>query len=204
MNTITTTGNLDVLANKLYVEVIDKARVEVESMTNSAQAQADEIIRNARVQSEEILANAKVEAERLKSMTEVELKLAGSRFMHDLKEKVSGLFVVEMQDTMEKWEQGKPLLSTLLKEIILKWTPDKIDEIQLSGDIYKQLNKNAREFLQTYNDKLVIGSVESGEELLVVKAKSGYELRFSDHSLKEYLKPYFSESLKALLFATDE
>lgn len=101
---------------------------------------------------------------------------------------------------------GDPeFITTALLEIIQKWQPEAIAEINIDKSLEKRLKDEIGKVIPEYFTKVKISTPGSfNEALTIIKTTEGYEFQFGKDSFNQFLQPYFSTYVKEIIFNEDD
>lgn len=194
--------NLDILAEQIYQEGIEKAKKESGEIIKRAEAKAKEILDDAEAQAREHQQKAEKEAERLKTSANNEVQTKARQAVSDLKLAIENLLTTEVLDKPAKETFEK---EDFIKELMLKatdqWSQSGNVDIQLSDELASKIQKFLNGELKKKVPGLTVTPQENMKKGFVVEDREdGYYISFTDEDFSEFLKPYFSEHIQKLLF----
>ena len=197
--------NLDILADQLYQEGMEKARKESEKLKNDVEKKAEERLHNANKEAEEIISKAKKEAERYRSAVESEVAQKAKQVLQDLKNQIEELINAQILDApTKKVLSDQDFVKQLILSSLETWKNG--NELELS--IPESLNKMKAD-LSAKVHKLLPGLKVSTSEYLdngfkIENKDKGYILSFEESDFKALFEPYLTEKVRNILFGIKE
>lgn len=201
---------LQKLAEKLYQEGIEKAKLEAETILNQAKEKAEAIISEAKKKEEEILRNARKEKEDLEKRVLMELKSAIEQAKSSLKQElVNFISINALKKTVSEALSDVEVVKDLIIEICKKWDissgtpqlevilPEKKKEM-----FEKVFAKKVKELLSGNVVITFEGKMEEGFK--VVSKDGNFVLSFTDSDFNQFFASYLKPKTKELLFSGDK
>jgi len=199
---MTELNNLDALAGQIYKEGVEKADLEAKEIKQKAESEAQKIIEQAKAEADRIVSTAYKESEKLRSSVNNELEIKSKQALSDLKSDIEKSI---LKDSLIEPVKGAFKSIDFTVELILniakKWSKTDEVEIEISEDQAKLIEQHIQNELNNNLPKLKIKTHASVSAGFLVNVKDkGYLLSFTDDDFIEFLKPYYSEKIKELLF----
>jgi len=199
---MTQMNNLDALADQIYQEGIEKANRESEKIVEEARQKAAGMIEEAEAEASNILNEAQANANRLESRTQNEIQVKSKQALSDLRVAIEQLLLSSsLDDPIKHLFQKEDFLKALILKVTEQWGAS--DEYTIS--IPEDTHKDIRNFLSGHlNKELSSLTIKPSSDVrngfTVKNTGEGYYISFTEEDFIEFLKPYFSDQLKQLLF----
>lgn len=197
--------NLDKLADQIYQEGIEKANKESETIISKAQSKANKIIEDAEIKAKEIVQKSEKEAEKIKTSTLNEVKIKSKQAISDLKEEIESKFLSRnVNEKISGAFKDEDFIKELLLATTRNWSESDEMEIVLPEDLKKKIDS----FLhKEINKKLSGTSIKTNNKMnngfIIENTKEGYFISFKEEDFQEFLRPYFSERIRDILFQSN-
>jgi V/A-type H+/Na+-transporting ATPase subunit E len=195
-------ADLKNIIEKLKTEGVDEARKQADEIVSGAEKEAAEILEKARVDKESLIKSAEDQAAKVKSNGEQAMRQAARNVMLGLKESI-----VELFDRAIKIKVGEALSPEAMKDMMVRLaekfnTSGKTDiEALLSEQDKKEMEKT---FLSALKEKISGGvtlkashSMEHGFRIGEKGGNAYYD--FSDDAIEEAFKSYLNKKLSEIL-----
>lgn len=190
------------IADKIYLEGVEKGNKQAENIVKEAERKATEIIENAKKEAEAIVSNANKTSKELEENTKTELKLYADQSVSALKTEITNLISNELVNSSVKDFIGnKEFLNKFIVNLASKWSAE--EEIVISSKETEELKayflSNAKELLDS--GKVRIEEVNGIKTLFSVSPASGaYKVNFGEEEFVNYLKAFLRPKLVEVLF----
>lgn len=199
---MTKINNLDALADQIYQEGIEKAKKESEALLEEARLKARAMIEEAEEKAESIISEAKSKSSHLEMSTRNEIQVKSRQAISDLKVSIQELLLTaSLEQPVSKAFRKEEFLKELMLTVSRQW--DSSDELNIL--VPPELQDQIRSYVaEVSGNKLPSLEVKPSPAMKngfrIEDRKNGYYISFSDEDFAEFLKPYFSERLRQLLF----
>ena len=197
--------NLDVLADQLYEEGMEKARKESEKLLSDAEKKAEERLHNANKEAEEIISKAKKEAEKYRSAVESEVNQKAKQATQDLKNQIEKLINAEILDNpTKKALSDMDFVKKLILSALETWKEGKELELSIPANL-KEMEKDLKGKVHKLLPGLKITPSEHLENgFKIENQEKGYILSFEDSDFKTLFEPYLTKTVRDILFSSEE
>lgn len=194
--------NLNILADKIYKEGIEKAEKDSTDIINQARKKAEEIIAEANKEAKQITDKAAKEADVNKKNVAADIQLAGVKAISVLKQKIRELLVIDLAEKPlgEAFSDPKfikELVVMLAKQYqsagAIEWILPEEFEKKADKAITNDLKKQLKDEKISYDSRVSNGFVIKQED-------KNYYISFSDEDFTEFLRPFINRKTDELLF----
>lgn len=120
------------LAEKIYNEGVERAKLEAELIISNAKIEADKIIVLAKNEEEIIIEQAERKAFQFKRNSDAEIRLAARKFISKLKQQIAELITVSQTESIVKEEfMNNNFVKQIILTIVKNWNPQKPEELDI-------------------------------------------------------------------------
>ncbi len=195
--------NINVLAEKIYQEGIQKAQIEAEELINKSQREAAEIIAKAKKEAAEIIEKGKSEAENHEKILQSEVRLSVQHTLEELKNKVRELIIFQAlnKPTGELFSDPK-FLAGLFMEMAKNLDAGKGFVVKISSELDKEMAKRLEsEVGKTLKDvNFEIDTRLGSKSFRIGEKGKNFEISFSEEDFVEFFQSQLKERTRKLLF----
>ncbi|MDR0972620.1 MAG: hypothetical protein LBM61_01370 [Prevotellaceae bacterium] len=194
-------NKIQILADKVYREGVEKGNAEAGRIIQAAKDEAASILNAARKEAEEVIAGARKEAEGLSEHTKSELKLFAGQAVNALKTEIANVVTDRIvQQSVEGFTADKDALNQFIVALASKWSTDEPIVLQTaeSENLKKYFTVHAKGLL----DKGVTIEQVNGLKTLftVMPADGSYKVNFGEDEFVNYFKAFLRPQLVEMLF----
>ncbi len=195
--------NINVLAEKIYQEGIQKAQIEAEELISKTQKEAEEIITKAKKEAEEIVEKGKAHADNQGKIIQSELRLTAQHSIEEVRNKVRELVIFQAlhKPTAELFSDPK-FLSGLFMEMAKNLDAEKGFVVKISAELDKEVEKRLKEEVsKTLKDVAFEIDTRLGAKSFRIGEKGkNFEISFSEEQFVEFFQSQLKEKTRKLLF----
>lgn len=192
---------LQELTDKIYLEGIEKANEEANSILAEARKEAAEIISRATEESVKVVKSAEEKSNELMKNTRAELKLFAQQSVNALKSEITNIVCgTIVSDAVKAAVTDKDFMQKMLLNLVEGLAKDQqvIIEAKEAEALKTYFASNAKALL----NKGVIIKEANGikADFTVIPADGGYKLTFGEEELIAYFKEFLRPRLVEMLF----
>jgi len=189
------------LADKLYLEGVEKGEKEAERLIEDAQTRRKALIEETQNETKELVAKAQKQAADLKKNTEAELKLYAAQAIEALKSEIANLLTKKLCENAVNSACKQP---NFMQNVILKLASEwhKNEQLTIGAEdaaaLKSYFENNAKELL----DKGVKIEQINGKKhsFTIAPTAAAYKINFGEEEFIEYFKEFLRPQLIDLLF----
>ncbi len=194
-------NKIQVLADKIYQEGVQKGNLEAQRLIEEAQKKAQQLIDDAKAEADKILQDARKSAEELNENTKSELKLFAGQALNALKTEIINLLTNStVNDAVKGFVSDKEFLSKFIVNLATQWTAS--EPVVISVSDADSLKKYFLQHAKTLLDKGVkIEQVNGIKALFSISPVDGsYKVNFGEEEFENYFKDFLRPQLVEMLF----
>lgn len=190
------------LLQRVYIEGVDKARVEAEDILEKAKAKAEAIIKNARADAELTVAGAKKEAADIAKNAQSDLNMAAQNTLSSVKHKLTEVLLSESFDPKLKQAASDPdFVKKTILEMVSAWK-ESGGTVSISESLAGKLEQH---FISSLSDSAGKGlKVEFLPQMKngfsISPADGSYKLSFTDEDFSNLFKSFLRPRSNKILF----
>ena len=194
-------NKLQELTEKIYLEGVEKGKVEAAQLIADAEHEAKAIIAKAQAEAEKIKADAVKHASELDKNTKSELKLFAEQSVNAIKTEITNLLSDKIaSDAVKAATSDKVFMQKTITALVEQWA--KEGNVTIEAKDAKALTDyfiaNAKELL---NKGVSINEVKGLKtDFAIAPAKGGYKITFGNDEFIAYFKEFLRPKLVELLF----
>ena len=194
-------NKLQELTEKIYLEGVEKGKVEAAQLIADAEHEAKAIIAKAQAEAEKIKAEAAKNASELDKNTKSELKLFAEQSVNAIKTEITNLLSDKIaSDAVKAATSDKVFMQKTITALVEQWA--KEGNVTIEAKDAKALTDyfmaNAKELL---NKGVSINEVKGLKtDFAIAPAQGGYKITFGDDEFIAYFKEFLRPKLVELLF----
>lgn len=194
-------NKLQELTEKIYLEGVEKGKVEAAQLIADAEHEAKAIIAKAQAEAEKIKADAVKHASELDKNTKSELKLFAEQSVNAIKTEITNLLSDKIaSDAVKAATSDKAFMQKTITALVEQWA--KEGNVTIEAKDAKALTDyfiaNAKELL---NKGVSINEVKGLKtDFAIAPAKGGYKITFGNDEFIAYFKEFLRPKLVELLF----
>ena len=194
-------NKLQELTEKIYLEGVEKGKVEAAQLIADAEHEAKAIIAKAQAEAEKIKAEAAKNASELDKNTKSELKLFAEQSVNAIKTEITNLLSDKIaSDAVKAATSDKVFMQKTITALVEQWA--KEGNVTIEAKDAKALTDyfiaNAKELL---NKGVSINEVKGLKtDFAIAPAKGGYKITFGNDEFIAYFKEFLRPKLVELLF----
>ena len=194
-------NKLQELTEKIYLEGVEKGKVEAEQLIADAEHEAKAIIAKAQAEAEKIKAEAAKNASELDKNTKSELKLFAEQSVNAIKTEITNLLSDKIaSDAVKAATSDKAFMQKTITALVEQWA--KEGNVTIEAKDAKALTDyfmaNAKELL---NKGVSINEVKGLKtDFAIAPAQGGYKITFGNDEFIAYFKEFLRPKLVELLF----
>ena len=194
-------NKLQELTEKIYLEGVEKGKVEAAQLIADAEHEAKAIIAKAQAEAEKIKAEAAKNASELDKNTKSELKLFAEQSVNAIKTEITNLLSDKIaSDAVKAATSDKVFMQKTITALVEQWA--KEGNVTIEAKDAKALTDyfmaNAKELL---NKGVSINEVKGLKtDFAIAPAQGGYKITFGSDEFIAYFKEFLRPKLVELLF----
>lgn len=194
-------NKLQELTEKIYLEGVEKGKVEAAQLIADAEHEAKAIIAKAQAEADKIKADAVKHASELDKNTKSELKLFAEQSVNAIKTEITNLLSDKIaSDAVKAATSDKAFMQKTITALVEQWA--KEGNVTIEAKDAKALTDyfiaNAKELL---NKGVSINEVKGLKtDFSIAPAKGGYKITFGNDEFIAYFKEFLRPKLVELLF----
>ncbi|MDD3478869.1 MAG: hypothetical protein PHI42_00570 [Paludibacteraceae bacterium] len=194
-------NKLQELTEKIYLEGVEKGKVEAAQLIADAEHEAKAIIAKAQAEADKIKAEAAKNASELDKNTKSELKLFAEQSVNAIKTEITNLLSDKIaSDAVKAATSDKVFMQKTITALVEQWA--KEGNVTIEAKDAKALTDyfmaNAKELL---NKGVSINEVKGLKtDFAIAPAQGGYKITFGDDEFIAYFKEFLRPKLVELLF----
>lgn len=194
-------NKLQELTEKIYLEGVEKGKVEAAQLIADAEHEAKAIIAKAQAEADKIKAEAAKNASELDKNTKSELKLFAEQSVNAIKTEITNLLSDKIaSDAVKAATSDKAFMQKTITALVEQWA--KEGNVTIEAKDAKALTDyfiaNAKELL---NKGVSINEVKGLKtDFAIAPAKGGYKITFGNDEFIAYFKEFLRPKLVELLF----
>ena len=194
-------NKLQELTEKIYLEGVEKGKVEAAQLIADAEHEAKAIIAKAQAEADKIKAEAAKNASELDKNTKSELKLFAEQSVNAIKTEITNLLSDKIaSDAVKAATSDKVFMQKTITALVEQWA--KEGNVTIEAKNAKALTDyfmaNAKELL---NKGVSINEVKGLKtDFAIAPAKGGYKITFGNDEFIAYFKEFLRPKLVELLF----
>lgn len=194
-------NKLQELTEKIYLEGVEKGKVEAAQLIADAEHEAKAIIAKAQAEADKIKAEAAKNASELDKNTKSELKLFAEQSVNAIKTEITNLLSDKIaSDAVKAATSDKVFMQKTITALVEQWA--KEGHVTIEAKDAKALTDyfmaNAKELL---NKGVSINEVKGLKtDFSIAPAKGGYKITFGNDEFIAYFKEFLRPKLVELLF----
>ena len=194
-------NKLQELTEKIYLEGVEKGKVEAAQLIADAEHEAKAIIAKAQAEADKIKAEAAKNASELDKNTKSELKLFAKQSVNAIKTEITNLLSDKIaSDAVKAATSDKVFMQKTITALVEQWA--KEGNVTIEAKDAKALTDyfmaNAKELL---NKGVSINEVKGLKtDFAIVPAQGGYKITFGNDEFIAYFKEFLRPKLVELLF----
>ena len=189
------------LTEKIYVEGVEKGKVEADRLVAEAQEQAAEIIKKAKAEAESIVANAEKKAAELDANSRAEIKLYGAQAVAALKTETADIVTDAVVKAAVKEALAGDTVKALLVKIAERWSAN--EQIVISTKEAEELKayfaKNAKALLDKGVEIKQVNGIKTA--FSIAPADGSYKVNFGEGEFEAFFKAFLRPQMVELLFS---
>ena len=195
--------NINVLAEKIYQEGIQKAQVEAEELIAKSQKEAADIIQKAKSEAAEIIEKGKNDAESHEKILQSEIRLSVQHTIDELKNKIRELIIFQAlnKPTNDLFSDPK-FLAGLFLEMAKNLDANEGFVVKISDEVDKEMEKRLEaEVGAVLKDvKFEIDTRLGPKSFRIGEKGKNFEISFSEDDFVEFFQSQLKERTRKLLF----
>lgn len=194
-------NKLQELTEKIYLEGVEKGKVEAAQLIADAEHEAKAIIAKAQAEADKIKAEAAKNASELDKNTKSELKLFAEQSVNAIKTEITNLLSDKIaSDAVKAATSDKVFMQKTITALVEQWA--KEGNVTIEAKDAKALTDyfmaNAKELL---NKGVSINEVKGLKtNFAIAPAQGGYKITFGNDEFIAYFKEFLRPKLVELLF----
>ena len=194
-------NKLQELTEKIYLEGVEKGKVEAAQLITDAEHEAKAIIAKAQAEADRIKAEAAKNASELDKNTKSELKLFAEQSVNAIKTEITNLLSDKIaSDAVKAATSDKVFMQKTITALVEQWA--KEGNVTIEAKDAKALTDyfmaNAKELL---NKGVSINEVKGLKtDFAIAPAQGGYKITFGNDEFIAYFKEFLRPKLVELLF----
>ena len=194
-------NKLQELTEKIYLEGVEKGKVEAAQLIADAEHEAKAIIAKAQAEADKIKADAVKHASELDKNTKSELKLFAEQSVNAIKTEITNLLSDKIaSDAVKAATSDKVFMQKTITALVEQWA--KEGNVTIEAKDAKALTDyfmaNAKELL---NKGVSINEVKGLKtDFAIAPAQGGYKITFGNDEFIAYFKEFLRPKLVELLF----
>lgn len=194
-------NKLQELTEKIYLEGVEKGKVEAAQLITDAEHEAKAIIAKAQAEADKIKAEAVKNASELDKNTKSELKLFAEQSVNAIKTEITNLLSDKIaSDAVKAATSDKVFMQKTITALVEQWA--KEGNVTIEAKDAKALTDyfmaNAKELL---NKGVSINEVKGLKtDFAIAPAQGGYKITFGNDEFIAYFKEFLRPKLVELLF----
>ena len=194
-------NKLQELTEKIYLEGVEKGKVEAAQLIADAEHEAKAIIAKAQAEADKIKADAAKNAPELDKNTKSELKLFAEQSVNAIKTEITNLLSDKIaSDAVKAATSDKVFMQKTITALVEQWA--KEGNVTIEAKDAKALTDyfmaNAKELL---NKGVSINEVKGLKtDFAIAPAQGGYKITFGNDEFIAYFKEFLRPKLVELLF----
>ena len=194
-------NKLQELTEKIYLEGVEKGKVEAAQLIADAEHEAKAIIAKAQAEADKIKADAVKHASELDKNTKSELKLFAEQSVNAIKTEITNLLSDKIaSDAVKAVTSDKVFMQKTITALVEQWA--KEGNVTIEAKDAKALTDyfmaNAKELL---NKGVSINEVKGLKtDFAIAPAQGGYKITFGNDEFIAYFKEFLRPKLVELLF----
>ena len=194
-------NKLQELTEKIYLEGVEKGKVEAAQLIADAEHEAKAIIAKAQAEADKIKAEAAKNASELDKNTKSELKLFAEQSVNAIKTEITNLLSDKIaSDAVKAATSDKVFMQKIITALVEQWA--KEGNVTIEAKDAKALTDyfmaNAKELL---NKGVSINEVKGLKtDFAIAPAQGGYKITFGNDEFIAYFKEFLRPKLVELLF----
>ena len=194
-------NKLQELTEKIYLEGVEKGKVEAAQLIADAEHEAKAIIAKAQAEADKIKAEAVKNASELDKNTKSELKLFAEQSVNAIRTEITNLLSDKIaSDAVKAATSDKVFMQKTITALVEQWA--KEGNVTIEAKDAKALTDyfmaNAKELL---NKGVSINEVKGLKtDFAIAPAQGGYKITFGDDEFIAYFKEFLRPKLVELLF----
>ena len=194
-------NKLQELTEKIYLEGVEKGKVEAAQLIADAEHEAKAIIAKAQAEADKIKADAAKNASELDKNTKSELKLFAEQSVNAIKTEITNLLSDKIaSDAVKAATSDKVFMQKTITALVEQWA--KEGNVTIEAKDAKALTDyfmaNAKELL---NKGVSINEVKGLKtDFAIAPAQGGYKITFGNDEFIAYFKEFLRPKLVELLF----
>ena len=194
-------NKLQELTEKIYLEGVEKGKVEAAQLIADAEHEAKAIIAKAQAEADKIKAEAAKNASELDKNTKSELKLFAEQSVNAIKTEITNLLSDKIaSDAVKAATSDKVFMQKTITALVEQWA--KEGNVTIEAKDAKALTDyfmaNAKELL---NKGVSINEVKGLKtDFAIAPAPGGYKITFGNDEFIAYFKEFLRPKLVELLF----
>lgn len=194
-------NKLQELTEKIYLEGVEKGKVEAAQLIADAEHEAKAIIAKAQAEADKIKAEAAKNASELDKNTKSELKLFAEQSVNAIKTEITNLLSDKIaSDAVKAATSDKAFMQKTITALVEQWA--KEGNVTIEAKDAKALTDyfmaNAKELL---NKGVSINEVKGLKtDFAIAPAQGGYKITFGNDEFIAYFKEFLRPKLVELLF----
>ena len=194
-------NKLQELTEKIYLEGVEKGKVEAAQLIADAEHEAKAIIAKAQAEADKIKAEAAKNASELDKNTKSELKLFAEQSVNAIKTEITNLLSDKIaSDAVKAATSDKVFMQKTITALVEQWA--KEGNVTIEAKDAKVLTDyfmaNAKELL---NKGVSINEVKGLKtDFAIAPAQGGYKITFGNDEFIAYFKEFLRPKLVELLF----
>ncbi len=194
-------NKLQELTEKIYLEGVEKGKVEAAQLIADAEHEAKAIIAKAQAEADKIKADAIKNASELDKNTKSELKLFAEQSVNAIKTEITNLLSDKIaSDAVKAATSDKVFMQKTITALVEQWA--KEGNVTIEAKDAKALTDyfmaNAKELL---NKGVSINEVKGLKtDFAIAPAQGGYKITFGNDEFIAYFKEFLRPKLVELLF----
>lgn len=194
-------NKLQELTEKIYLEGVEKGKVEAAQLIADAEHEAKAIIAKAQAEADKIKAEAAKNASELDKNTKSELKLFAEQSVNAIKTEITNLLSDKIaSDAVKAATSDKVFMQKTITALVEQWA--KEGNVTIEAKDAKALTDyfmaNTKELL---NKGVSINEVKGLKtDFAIAPAQGGYKITFGNDEFIAYFKEFLRPKLVELLF----
>jgi V/A-type H+-transporting ATPase subunit E len=199
-------SNIQSLLDKIYLDGIEKAKIDTVNLVNQAESDAKKILDDAQNKANKILEQAKADSKMIHESTIADLNKAVSQSLGSLKLEITNLISDKLisqpiRDLSLDVQFIKEIILTICKEWIQDGaSSDKIELLLPEEQLEKFESVLKMEILSDLNGLEIQPLPHLKTGFIIHRKDKGYQLNFSEDALHSFFQSFLRTKTKEWLF----
>lgn len=203
------TSKIQELTEKIYLEGVDKAQNQANTILKEAENKAAGLISDARSKADQIIREAEEKSMEINRDLKEELQSISSQTIAITKQKITDSIVTDASKKITKvLFDDKQFLEALVLELVKKWDMDNgpVDDLSLIlsekqlKDLEVVFKSAALQSMQSKNQILFDESIKNGFQ--IISNREGFKVSFSEEDLEQFFKKFMKPRIQEFLFTS--